>query len=66
MVLDRASVLAEPFLRAAIMHFVARQVLGARYLDRYTMLTRNDLHVGTFEKLAGEAEQRLVDVAAAC
>ncbi|MFF1405025.1 hypothetical protein [Streptomyces sp. NPDC058294] len=34
------------------MHFAAQRVLGPGYMDRYTLLTRNDLHVTSFEKLA--------------
>ncbi|MCG7205399.1 hypothetical protein [Streptomyces arenae] len=34
------------------MHFAAQRVLGPDYLNRYTLLTRNDLHVTSFEKLA--------------
>lgn len=34
------------------MHFAAQRVLGSDYLQRYTLLTRNDLQVTSFEKLA--------------
>lgn len=39
------------------MHFAARRVLGHDYLQRYTLLTRNDLQVESFEKLAWAIEQ---------
>ncbi|KEF08248.1 hypothetical protein DF18_37310 [Streptomyces rimosus] len=34
------------------MHFAAQRVLGPDYLQHYTLLTRNDLQVTSFEKLA--------------
>lgn len=39
------------------MHIAAQRVLGDDYLQRYTLLTRNDLHVSSFEKTAWAIEQ---------
>ncbi|MGJ5748709.1 hypothetical protein FB563_6259 [Streptomyces puniciscabiei] len=33
------------------MHFAAERVLGSNYMHRYTLLTRNDLHIASFEKI---------------